>query len=305
MQQKLTPARLLRTALLFTTFIVCIFYLLKKKKSALSSETLEEIREEFSEDFRVLDLEKGEVNFVWLELFTSDGCFDCPASEKALQAFLEEVKDENIIAVTPHVDYWDHLDYGDDECLGVWKDEHSSGANTSRQFSYARQLNVIPATPQVIFNGVEMMNDPRIEDLSRITDSLKNIRPVFNLSIALNEKETNLEERSLVVDFNLKKNLTESLKKSNFKAGQFQLFLLEKEAVSRPTLGENCGETLNHKNILRVYNSTTVRGVMKGSLAIEIPSDLDLENCQVVAIVQDLLTLEVLGASKGFGFERK
>jgi hypothetical protein len=78
-----------------------------------------------------------------LELFTSQGCNSCPPADAILG---EYAKDEDILALSFPVDYWDYLG---------WKDTLASHENTVRQKAYSeargdRQVY----TPQVVVNGV-------------------------------------------------------------------------------------------------------------------------------------------------------
>lgn len=86
---------------------------------------------------------------VVLELFTSQGCYSCPAAE----AFLGELIDErtDIIALEWHVDYWDQLVYRGSS----WKDPFSDPSFTARQQTYAAQLQGrgFGYTPQMVIDG--------------------------------------------------------------------------------------------------------------------------------------------------------
>jgi hypothetical protein len=77
-----------------------------------------------------------------LELFTSQGCTSCPPADAILG---EYAKDNDVLALSFPVDYWDYKG---------WKDTLASHDNTVRQKGYAeargdRQVY----TPQVVVNG--------------------------------------------------------------------------------------------------------------------------------------------------------
>lgn len=79
---------------------------------------------------------------VLLELFTSQGCSDCPAADKLVTELAHR---PDVIALSLPITYWDILG---------WKDTFATEANTKRQKSYARIMNRSGVyTPQMIIDG--------------------------------------------------------------------------------------------------------------------------------------------------------
>lgn len=79
---------------------------------------------------------------VVVELFTSQSCSSCPPADKVLSKLAEQ---DNIIALSCNVTYWNHLH---------WKDTLSREFCTERQRNYARIKGQRgPYTPQIIVNG--------------------------------------------------------------------------------------------------------------------------------------------------------
>lgn len=78
---------------------------------------------------------------VVVELFTSQGCSSCPPADALL---IRLAQDPNVIPLSFHVDYWNHLG---------WSDPFSSAAFSQRQQRYAGKLGSNVYTPQAVING--------------------------------------------------------------------------------------------------------------------------------------------------------
>lgn len=77
-----------------------------------------------------------------VELFTSQGCSDCPAADRLVT---ELARRRDVIALSLPITYWDMLG---------WKDTYATDANTQRQKSYARAMSHSGVyTPQMIIDG--------------------------------------------------------------------------------------------------------------------------------------------------------
>src|SRR5438445_668740 len=98
---------------------------------------------------------------VVVELFTSQGCSSCPPAEEVLS---DLGKQEGVIALAWHVDYWDDLG---------WPDPWSRPDWTARQQQYAKLWGRGKMyTPQAVVGGTTGMVGSSREDVeSAIRDA--------------------------------------------------------------------------------------------------------------------------------------
>ena len=89
---------------------------------------------------------------VVLELFTSQGCSDCPPADALLSELGSSTKG-GVIPLAYHVDYWNHLG---------WSDPFSSREFSQRQSDYARAMNLADHHLRcVLFGEVHRARDQR------------------------------------------------------------------------------------------------------------------------------------------------
>jgi hypothetical protein len=109
---------------------------------------------------------------VVLELFTSQSCSSCPPADKLLGELSEN---ENVIALSCNVTYWNHLH---------WKDTLSKEFCTQRQRAYVQSLQSRgPYTPQIVINGKDTMVGSRDSQIKKSIAAQELIKPI---GLALN-----------------------------------------------------------------------------------------------------------------------
>jgi hypothetical protein len=88
---------------------------------------------------------------VLVELFTSEGCSDCPPADTLLRQIdgKRTSAGQLIVGISEHVTYWDRLG---------WKDPFSSELFTHRQEEYGQRFGLDSVyTPQIVVNGREQL----------------------------------------------------------------------------------------------------------------------------------------------------
>lgn len=91
---------------------------------------------------------------VVVELFTSQGCSSCPPAHDILD---DLTKDDRVIVLALHVDYWDYLG---------WRDIFGSPQYSDRQHAYARAAGQRTVyTPQFIVAGQDHIIGARAMDV--------------------------------------------------------------------------------------------------------------------------------------------
>ncbi|MBE7732664.1 DUF1223 domain-containing protein [Devosia faecipullorum] len=79
-----------------------------------------------------------------VELFTSQGCAQCPPADALLTSLAER---GDVVALAYHVDYWDYIG---------WQDTFGSKSFSDRQRGYAKGWGSSRIyTPQMVINGAE------------------------------------------------------------------------------------------------------------------------------------------------------
>ena len=161
-----------------------------------------------------------------VELFTSQGCHSCPVADALIGEF---AKDNDILGLSWHVDYWDYLG---------WKDTFGSKENTQRQHRYARSLQERQVyTPQVIINGRTHTSGARRTEIHNIIkyfdqDDKGMLVPV-NVDLSG-------ESLKISVDMNA----------SAKDATLYMVFFSNKEQV-KIERGENGGKTIDYHHVVR------------------------------------------------------
>ena len=222
--------------------------------------------------------------FVVLELFSSEGCSDCPAAEEVLNKITRDAM-ANKTYVYPlafHVDYWNKLG---------WKDVFSDSAYSNRQRKYRPALgNEVVYTPQSIVNGeVEFVGSDEKRSKA-VIDSFLTVKPEWYFTI--HPDESQLEKGIIKTEYEIIKRPEE--KESRLYNICFAL--VERKLETNVTRGENKGKKLQHENIVRFFTSQKLESG-KGEYTINYAPGKIGKNHSLIVFVQDAASMKIGGAN--------
>jgi hypothetical protein len=168
---------------------------------------------------------------ILVELFTSEGCSDCPSAD-ALLAKLDAsqpIQGAQAIVLSEHVTYWNHQG---------WTDPFSLDAMTERQEDYVRRFGLDSSyTPQMVVDGTDQFVGSNGRAL-----------------IAAMTKEAQTPKQSITIEgATWDHGAAQFSVHANAPAGTKLFAVLAADAThAEVARGENAGRTLHHTAVVRV-----------------------------------------------------
>ncbi len=211
-------------------------------------------------------------SFALLELFTSEGCSSCPPADRLLPLLAN--LDSNVIPLSFHVDYWNHLG---------WTDPFSKGEFSERQREYGERFQLESIyTPQLIINGeYELVGSNRSTAEADIKSALKE-KPGVQIKIDEIKKDKN----KLTISCHFE---------GDWQQTNLTSVVVQKYAEMKIKGGENGGRKLSHTNVVRSFMQKPAQ--QKMNFEIEIPNDLTNNNSQLILYTQQKNNLRITGAA--------
>lgn len=216
---------------------------------------------------------------VLVELFTSEGCGNCPPADRQL-AFLETqqpVAGADVITLGYHVDYFN--DRG-------WKDEYSSAEYTRRQNLYSMRLGAESMyTPQMIVDGRTQF----------IGSDSKKANDVIVKAAAEDKPDVSVKVEGKRADVTITGLGTHTV-------GTVVLASAEDGLVSDVKAGNNKGRKLPHISVVRNLKpfGKVPEKATEYSGSVELPSDpaWKAENVRYVVYVQEDQSGRIIAAGR-------
>jgi len=196
---------------------------------------------------------------VLVELFTSEGCSDCPPADALLERLdrSQPVAGARLIVLSEHVDYWNHIG---------WKDPYSSHAYSERQGAYAAHFGLSSVyTPQMVVDGkFEFVGS----DERRAIAAAETAAQAQKVSISLSGAHME-SDGVLAVHLDAGQLPSTAARPTNV-----LLAVADESDESHVTSGENGGRTLRHIAVLRSLKEVGSLERSKGlsqNVEIEVP----------------------------------
>jgi hypothetical protein len=202
-----------------------------------------------------------------VEMFTSQGCSSCPPADVLLAVVKNN---DNVIALSYHVDYWNRLG---------WKDPFSDASFSKYQRTYASQLNSGVYTPQMVVNGVTEFVGSRKSSLENSLSKKSSIKALNNLTV---KRAGDVMSFSYELDGD-----------SNFDQG-YALLVLDEHTTS-VTRGENSNRELKNTNVVLQRIAIEKKDKIKSG-EFRIPESSDKNAKYRIAIILQDEDLKVVSA---------
>lgn len=210
-----------------------------------------------------------------VELFTSQGCAQCPPADAMLTSLAEE---DDVVALAYHVDYWDYVG---------WEDTFGTEAYSDRQRAYAKSWGSSRIyTPQMVVNGAKGVVGSR---RGEVHDALDNA------------------SLPLAVDINHDGNMLKIAVPPNTSLGDAVVWMVTYMARADVSIdkGENAGKSMVYTQVVTGRQALGMwEGASGANLKLPLPEVLKGDSTGIAIIVQqekDGLPGPILGAAT---FER-
>jgi hypothetical protein len=222
---------------------------------------------------------------VLVELFTSEGCSSCPPADALLQKLDQQpVAGEEMIVLSEHVDYWNHIG---------WKDPYSSRFYSDRQSIYAKRLGVAGVyTPEMVVDGTDEFvgSDAALAEkaFGKALTKPKIAVHLSSVSIgATNVLLAHVETGALQPSFDLRE-------------ADVYVAVAFNRAESQVAGGENAGRKLAHtavvRSIVKVGNLRQGQ-ILAQDIQVKLDKGIDIRNLRLIAFVQQSGQGRVIGAT--------
>ena len=226
---------------------------------------------------------------VLVELFTSEGCSSCPPADELLARLdgSQPIAGAEVIALSEHVDYWNHLG---------WADPFSSAQFSERQSDYASLFHRDDIyTPQMVVDGSEEFVGSNADRARQaIEAAARSPKARITLTLAAGAKAAS-QDVPIAVRI---ENVPEITKDDQ---AELMLAVSESGLRSAVTRGENSGRRLSHTAVVRCLAMVAALAAGQSGLTTTATAHLDdkwqRDRLKAVVFVQERRSRRVLGVA--------
>ena len=219
-----------------------------------------------------------------IEAFVSEGCGHCPQVIDLLNHVVGRARAEDapVYVLSYHVAYWNHLG---------WQDRFARAVHDERQEEYGRILRQPPRrTPLVVLNGGTVVSRSGLPHIMHLLNNALGVNPVAGIAVTGLAHEDDAVACALVM-------------RGHIDGLRVHLALVERALASEIDAGDNRDQQLIHHSTVRDLARAPVPPAHEAddkarrmTLSLGVPEDADPARLQVVAFLQDPITLRILAA---------
>jgi hypothetical protein len=200
-----------------------------------------------------------------LELFTSQGCSSCPPADALLKTLSTQ---DNIIALTMPVNYWDHLG---------WKDTLAKDAFTKRQYEYAKTRGDREIyTPQLVVNGIAHVVGSRPDAIDTAIRNTDRLLGPFSVAMSLDLDAGRIELTAGAAP-----------EGSSYRSGKIWVACYSKSVDVAIKQGENTGRKIAYTNVVRALIPAGDWTGEATKLKVDMPSSTEFDGVAVFLQADD------------------
>jgi hypothetical protein len=222
-------------------------------------------------------IRSGPTTNTLVELYTSEGCSSCPPAEQWLSRFARK-PDSGVVPIAFHVHYWDYIG---------WKDIYADPRNTERQRAFAQATGARSVyTPQVIVAGHDFRMWSSERAFREAVRAAQSRKPAAAIEITSRR----------AADGTLEGRVSASLAEAAKSPLALVIAVTQDGIMSKPTAGENKGETLAQNFVVRDVAEFAGTSAIAGNFRFAPKAGWNAERMSLVAYVQDPRSGRVLQA---------
>jgi len=222
------------------------------------------------------DLPETEPARAVIELFTSQGCADCPDADALLKQYADK---KDIVALTLPVDYWDYLG---------WKDSLASPRNADRQREYAKRLDTGTVyTPQAIVNGAAEVLGSSQSEIERAIAATNTAASNSHLPIRFSNYGN-----AIIIE------VAGALPGAEPKEATIWLAVVQRRIEVPVKGGENAGKTLIYYNVVRELTPVGLWNGRPTTIRLARAAVMRPESEDLVVLIQEQSIGPIIGAAR-------